>query len=97
MSAVDTSLMLSLQLPQSGFVMIHTPSTQGVSQRFPEYAVMLHMRGASPGSGWQINALPVMGTSAFVAQNIQGLIGRDVLDRGILIYNGPTKHFTLAY
>ena len=30
-------------------------------------------------------------------QGLQALIGRDILDRCILIYNGTQEFFTLAY
>ena len=57
---------------------------------------MLFIPGPSQVPGWTIDALPVMECD-LSAQGIQGLIGRDALERAVFIYNGPTKNFTLAY
>ena len=76
--------------------MVHTPSTGGAAVPFLQYDVMLVILGAAQGQAWIIQALPVI-ESALSHQGIQGLIGRDVLDRGLLIYNGGAAQFTLAY
>ena len=63
---------------------------------FNQYDVMLIIPGPIAGFGWVIPAIPAM-ESALASQGIMGLIGRDVLDRAMLIYNGPAGHFSLAY
>ena len=46
---------------------------------------------------WHIIAtLPVL-EARLSNQGIYGLIGRDILDEGILIYNGPSDRFALAF
>lgn len=96
MSLVDTSLIAPLGLNPTGVAMGHTPSTKGVAQRFDQFDLQLYLRGSGPGEGWVVDPVPVMATS-FVNQSVQGLIGRDILDRSLFIYNGKVRQYTLAY
>ena len=95
-TVVDTSLIAPLGITPTGTIMCHTPSTGTVAQAFNQYDVAIIVPGAVPGQAWVVEALPVM-ESNLAPQGIQGLIGRDMLDDAILIYNGTTKHFTLAF
>jgi hypothetical protein len=95
-TVIDPSLIGPLGLSPTGTIMCHTPSTGGAALPFNQYDVLLFLPGPAGGAGWLIPALPVM-ESALSAQGIMGLIGRDVLDRAMLVYNGPAGHFTLAY
>lgn len=61
-----------------------------------QYDLMIYVPGATNTVGWMIEALPVT-ASSFAGQAIDGLIGRDIIDRGMLVYNGQTGQFTLAY
>jgi hypothetical protein len=85
-------------LQPTGVAMVHTPSTAGNPAPMYLYDVMLYIPGHSPGSndGWFIESLPVT-ANHFAGTGIDGLIGRDVLDLGIMIYNGTAGQFTLAY
>lgn len=76
--------------------MCHTPSTAGVAVPMYQYDLMLYVPGAANAGGWMIEALPIM-ASSFEGQTIDGLIGRDIIDRGMLVYNGCAGNFTLAY
>ena len=95
-TVIDAGLIAPLGLSPTGAVMCHTPSTGQSAIPFNQYDVMLFIPGVGSTPGWVIGALPIM-ESDLSAQGIQGLIGRDVLDLSVLIYNGPAKHFTLAY
>jgi hypothetical protein len=96
-TSVDTTLVAPLGLAPTGSVLVHTPSTGQTPQSFNQYDVMLIIPGqTTQHAPWVIEAMPVM-ESDFSAQNIQGLIGRDVLARAVLIHNGPASQFTLAY
>jgi len=95
-TVVDGNLIRPLCLSPTGTVMIHTPSTGGNAVPMYQFDLMIYVPGASPGVGWLIDALPVT-ASSFDGQSIDGLIGRDILDRGLLVYNGSAGHFTLAY
>lgn len=95
-TVVDVSLVTALGLNPTGTVMVHTPSTQGNAVPLYQYDLMLYVPGSVQGAGWLIEALPVT-ASSFAGQAIEGLIGRDILDRGLLVYNGTGGHLTLAY
>ncbi|HEY0746605.1 MAG TPA: hypothetical protein VGD63_07895 [Steroidobacteraceae bacterium] len=96
-TVVDMTLISPLGLAATGAAMCHTPSTGQQAMPFNQYDVMIWIPGASASDpAWIIEALPVMECD-LSAQGIKGLIGRDVLDRSILIYNGTAKHFSLAY
>lgn len=96
-TVVDPGLIAPLNLVPTGAVMCHTPSTDGAPVSRDQYDVMLVIPGAGPGvPAWVIPAIPVM-ESHLASQGIQGLIGRDLLDRAILVYNGPIQLFSLAY
>jgi len=96
-TVVDASLITPLGLTPTGVAMCHTPSTGQAALPFNQYDVMLFIPGTAPGQiPWIIEALPIMECD-LSAQGIQGLIGRDMLDRAVLIYNGSSKHFTISY
>lgn len=95
-TVVDSKLIANLAISPTGAVMVHTPSTAGSAVLMPQYDLMLFVPGMGGAAGWLLDGLQV--TAAILdGQPIDGLIGRDVLDRGVLIYNGQAAHFTLAY
>lgn len=95
-TVVDAALIIPLGLNPTGAVMIHTPSTAGTAVSMPQYDLMIYVPGATNAQGWLIESIPVT-ASSFAGQTIDGLIGRDIIDRGLLVYNGHAGHFTLAY
>lgn len=95
-SCIDSNLISKLSLTPTGSVSIHTPSTNGVPHSCNQYDVMLYIPGANAGIGCLIEALGVIETS-LSAQGIDGLIGRDLLDRWTCIYNGAAGMFTICY
>ncbi len=96
LTAVDPRLIQPLGLSATGTVLCPTPSTAGTAVPMFQYDLMVYVPGAGVGNGWFVEAIPVM-ASSFAGQNIDGFIGRDILDRGLLVYNGSSGHFTLAY
>lgn len=44
-----------------------------------------------------VATLPVISAELLVVQGFHALIGRDILDRCLFVYNGTTQLFTLAY
>ena len=77
--------------------MCHTPSTGGAPVELNQYDVMLVIPGQSADNpAWIIPAIPAL-ESHLTSQGIHGLIGRDLLDKAILVYNGPINLFSLAY
>jgi hypothetical protein len=78
-------------------MLIHTPSTAGNPVARDQYDVQIIVPAGSPNhSAWIIPALPVT-ESGLINQGISGLIGRDILNLGVLIYNGTIGHFTISY
>lgn len=96
-TCVDPQFVASLQLIATGNVPMQTPSTAGVPVYCNQYDVSAFLPDSgSGGGGFYIGALPVIETS-FAGQGIEGLIGRDIIDRCTMVYNGSAGMFTLAY
>jgi hypothetical protein len=96
-SCVDPVFVASLGLAPSGSVPMITPSTAGVPVQCNQFDVAVYLPDSGTGGGgFFIGALPVLETS-FSGQGIEGLIGRDIIDRCTLVYNGSAGMFTLAY
>lgn len=93
-TCVDPGLIAKLGIPASGSVPIQTPSTQGGSHHCNLYDVMLFIPGDQ--AGHFIEVMPILETH-LSGQGIDGLIGRDVLQSCLLVYNGATGLFTLAF
>jgi len=86
-SAVRAGLLGPLGLHPVGVTQVSTPTSANVP--LPNYAVRITLP-----QGWidtTVCEVPMGG------QNIDALIGRDVLQHGILIYQGPTMQFTLSF
>lgn len=94
-TALDPSIINSLNLTPTGSIPVHTPSTGTTPHYCDQYdvALLLPLPG---GMHYQFPALPVI-ASDLQAQGIQALIGRDVLARGVLIYDGFAGTFTLGF
>lgn len=93
-TCVDPKLVAPLSLHPSGQVAMQTPSTNGVPVYCNQYDVAVYI--PHDATGFFIGALPILETS-LASQGIDGLIGRDVIDRCTLVYNGSAGLFTLAY
>ncbi|MCL2640201.1 MAG: aspartyl protease family protein [Phycisphaerales bacterium] len=95
-TAIDTSIVRKLEIPATGTVDVRTPSTGATPHTFNQYDIQLTIldeRGNPLSSG---HSIPIVG-SDFSGQDIEALIGRDLLAMGILIYNGTAGSFTLSY
>jgi hypothetical protein len=95
-TVVYHKLIAPLGLSPTGSVMVHTPSTAGNAVPMYQYDLLIFIPGNGKTPGWYMEAVPVT-SSSFEGQGIDGLIGRDIIDRGLLFYNGQIGHFTLAY
>lgn len=96
-TAVDPQLVASLGLTPKGAVMVQTPSTNGQPVACPTYDVMVIIPANDPAvPPFFVEALPVMEAS-FKSQGIDGLIGRDVLSKCVLVYNGTNGTYVLSY
>lgn len=93
-SAIDREIVAQLSLPQLGSVEIHTPST-GTNVEFRD----LHDATVVIGGG---DPDPLVVTTGlieceFASRGFFALIGRDILSRCVLEFNGPAGTFTLSW
>jgi predicted aspartyl protease len=95
-TCVDCTVIKKLQLVPSGTISIHTPSTGPNPKTCNQFDVgvgivmdnnQIHLSGL---------VIPVI-ESDLSALNIQALLGRDLLEQGILIYDGRRRLLTLAF
>ncbi len=84
-------------MPPTGQVPVLTPSTGAVPVFMPQYDVNLYFQFAAPGvPAHVIPTVPII-CADFEAQGIDGLLGRDILSKAVLIYHGDMKICTLAF
>lgn len=81
----------TLSLHPVGTIGVNTPTSQGI--RCGLYAVRLTLPHGGYLDATVIQAPP----SGFAGQNIDGVVGRDVLSYAILIYMGQRGQFTLSF
>jgi hypothetical protein len=96
---IDGSVITRLGIPSIGTIAMHTPSTGAQPVECFTFDVCLGIQ--SQQAGYLIthfDTLLVM-ESDFAAQGVvyNALIGRDVLSRGLLFYNGPHNAYTLSF
>lgn len=94
-TCIDIEFMVSLDISPTGSTTIQTPSTNGGVHACNTYDVMFFIPHPNQG-GHFIEALPILETH-LSSQGIDGLLGRDVLDKCTLIYNGTAQMYTLSY
>lgn len=76
---------------------MHTPSTGATAHVALQYDISLSVPPANPSHpALYFAALPVI-CSELAVQGIQALIGRDILRNCVLVYNGASGFFTLAF
>jgi len=96
-SGVDPAVLKALGLTQTGEAEIHTPSTKGVAVVTPTYDVKIAILAGRPGDLHFISETIQVTATDLTVQGLQALIGRDILKRCILHYNGADEHFTISY
>jgi hypothetical protein len=95
-SCIDPSVLAALALTATGSVSLRTPSTGSQPHDFDQYDVGLAIPGPPDAQPLYRGTVPVVAANLTV-QGIQALIGRDVLSSCVLVYNGSTNLFTLAF
>jgi hypothetical protein len=81
-TVINPELAITHKLRQTGFAEV---SAVGSSGRYPEYAAALSFPGTTlPG----LDPVKVVACSLF-KQPVSCLVGRDMLKRWVLLYNGP--------
>jgi hypothetical protein len=94
-SNVQKSVLERLGLEPVGEELVHTASTEGTPKEVAAYAVQIFFAGVSGG---QFDAdLRVVAADDFSGLGVEMLLGRDVLGRCLIFFNGPEGRFTLAF
>jgi hypothetical protein len=94
-SIVQASIPGVLGLDPVDAVELHTASTDGTPTEHPVFAISLFFSGF-PG-GMLDPDLRVVEIGDLGGLGAAMLLGRDVLDRCLLIYAGPERRFTIAF
>lgn len=94
-TCIDPAAIASLGLAPTGVTQVLTPSTGTTPHQANTYDVSVWIPCGTM-MPLSIANLPVT-ESNLAAQGIQALIGRDVLGRCILVYNGQEQILSLAY
>jgi hypothetical protein len=96
-SCVDPWVLKKLELTPTGSVDVLTPSTGPVAHKAEQYDISLSVPPAVAGHvSLFLPVLPVI-CSDLAVQGIAALIGRDILQSCVLVYNGSHSTFTLAF
>lgn len=95
-TCIDPSVMIALDLQPTGTVPMLTPSTGSIPVDAETYDVSL-MIPAGTQTPLLVQNMPVSACVLFHGQGIYALLGRDVLSRCLLTYNGDINVFTIAY
>jgi hypothetical protein len=85
-----------LQIPASGTVPIHTPSTGGTPKICNQFDVGIGIIMDDGAVHLPGMVIPVV-ESELALNGIQALLGRDILDQAVLIYDGHRSALTLAF
>lgn len=93
-TAIDAQIVNALGLQPIGATLMATPSSGPQGTIMPIYDIML---AAIDGGGqtYMLGTQLVLSCN-FGGQGIDGLLGRDILAAGSLIYSGPDSLFLLA-
>jgi hypothetical protein len=95
-SAVDPTVIKRLGIEATGNVSILTASTGETPHACEQYDVALML--VMPPQDVHVLSVTIPVLQAHLnPQGIQALLGRDVLSKGILVYNSHSGSFSLAY
>jgi hypothetical protein len=94
-SNVQKSILDQLGLEPVGEMLVSTASTAGTPKAVSAYAVQLFFAGV-PGARFDAD-LRVAAADDLSSLGVDMLLGRDVLGRCLLFFNGPERRSTLAF
>jgi Aspartyl protease len=93
-TVIDQATLAPLGLVATGSTHVVTPTTGGKPELRDQFDVVLMLYHADNSRVFQ--SLPVISTD-LSAQKIGGLLGRDVLEKCLLVYDGSKQSFCLAF
>lgn len=94
-TCIDHGHLSQLGIAPSGLINVHTSTTAGKPVQCQQFDVDIAVI-LDNGNSHHLGTFPVL-ESSLISQGIDGLLGRDVLSRGILFYNGGAGTLTLAF
>lgn len=92
-TCLDPSVVTALNLTPTGSVSVNTPSTGTTPHTADQYDVGLAIPIGTP---LILRTIPVV-ASELLPQGFHALIGRDILEQCLFVYNGKDGFFTLAF
>jgi hypothetical protein len=96
-TCLDSSIIARLGLVPIGSTPVHTPSTAGQAQLRYLYDVGLWLPSRGKSAPYNIRtSLPVIETD-LTGQGIELLIGRNVLESCLMVFDGPANTIRLAF
>lgn len=95
-TCVDPSVLNALNLTPTGSVSVNTPSTGSVPHTADQFDVGFVIVPPD-GPVLVLRTVPVIASDLLSQQGFHALVGRDILDQCLFIYNGKEGFFTLAF
>jgi hypothetical protein len=96
LTAIDRSVISKLNLSPTGTASIHTPSTGQNPHLADLYDVGIFFVHP-PRLTFPVYTVPVLEADLLLQGGIQALIGRDILQLGLMIYDGVAGMFSLGF
>ncbi|MGH7559110.1 MAG: aspartyl protease family protein [Gemmatimonadota bacterium] len=97
-TCVDYSILSALDLSPTGSVPVHSPTTGATPETKDQYDASLLIPGAhATHVPLILQTIPVVAAELVAVQGFEVLIGRDILQDCVLVYNGTNGWFTLAF
>lgn len=93
---LDEGLIRTLQLTPTGQARVLTSQSRGVPEPCDVYDVELEIINRTGNPPWRIQPLQVLARPLH-NQSTGGMLGRDVLSMGVLVFDGPRSIFSLTY
>lgn len=96
-TCVDPTILNQLGITPTGTAHVHTPTTGAAPATASQFDVSIVIIFGTPPRLLYGNHTIAVVESDLTAQGIEALIGRDILETGMLQYNGETGLFSLAF
>lgn len=96
-TCVDPAVVSALGLQPTGSSQVVTPTTGTTPHNASVYDVGLFITGAQGSTPLHFSTIPVVTASLLAPQGFHALIGRDILGKCLVTYNGTAGFFTFAY
>lgn len=96
-TCVDPLVFAALGLTPTGNASMNTPSTGSTPHSTPTYDVSILIGGPPNTVPIQWGTVQVAATALYANQGFHALIGRNLLQSCILVYNGTMGFYTLAF